>query len=131
MILVEVEARSCLGGFVGVLSEGVDVAEAETLLTTDDTIERSTVHVLATTITFVSQPTGPCHTYSSLARRLAVALQMSFRPGLHNANISGCVTVGQNAMPVMRNDCALYPSLAPYLHLDLHQLGTMLLGVNI
>jgi hypothetical protein len=47
VILVEVEARSWPGRVVTVLSdEAVDGAEADTLLTTEDTMERSTrVHI--------------------------------------------------------------------------------------
>lgn len=44
MILVEVEARSWPGKVVTVLSdEDVEGADAETLLTTEDTMERSTM----------------------------------------------------------------------------------------
>jgi hypothetical protein len=46
VILVDVEARSWPGRVVTVLSDDeVDGAEAETLLTTEETMERSTVEV--------------------------------------------------------------------------------------
>lgn len=52
MILVDVEARSWPGRVLTVLSDDeVDGAEAETLLTTEETMDRSTVHVSATAVT--------------------------------------------------------------------------------
>jgi hypothetical protein len=49
--LVDVEARSWPGRVVTVLSDdAVDGAEAETLLTTEETMDRSTVRVSATAV---------------------------------------------------------------------------------
>lgn len=105
MILVDVEARSWPGRVLTVLSDDeVDGAEAETLLTTEETIDRSTVHVSAMAVTQTIGDAWMRYTYSSPAVCLISAQSPSFRQNQHSADIAGCVTIGQNAMLRAQND---------------------------
>lgn len=84
VILVDVDARSWPGSVLTVLSDdAVDGAEAETLLTTDETMDKSTVdfcvsHGENTTRPW-DAPSGARSTYSFPVGHLISALSMSFR----------------------------------------------------
>lgn len=84
MILVDVDARSWPGSVLTVLSDdAVDGAEAETLLTTDETMDKSTVDFCVSRRENATgpwdAPSGACSTYSFPAAHLISALSLSFR----------------------------------------------------
>jgi hypothetical protein len=74
VIFVEVEAGSVPGREVSVLSdEALDGADAETLLTTEETIDRSTRHASQTLRQIIRKKHKNGSTYSFHARRPAWA----------------------------------------------------------
>lgn len=84
VILVDVDARSWPGSVLTVLSDdAVDGAEAETLLTTDETMDKSTVDFCVSRRENATgpwdAPSGACSTYSFPAAHLISALSLSFR----------------------------------------------------